>query len=173
MRPDSLVSAAGRELMAALARATPPGAFAEVGVYRGGSAFDLLTLAREQGRELHLYDTFTGIPVSEPARGDWHAPVDFGAVDLAAVREALPEAHFHVGIFPDTFEEIGPVAFVHADADQFASTLAICAVFGPRMVRGGAILFDDYSALLGCRRAVDLCLPSRVILEDGRALVRF
>ncbi len=61
-RLPSLLGAEQLAALATLARATPPGDFAEVGVYRGGSAQVLYEIAQEQNRTLHLFDTFTGTP---------------------------------------------------------------------------------------------------------------
>ena len=66
-----------------------------------------------------------------------------------------------------------PIAFVHADADQYQSTADICRILGPKMVPGGMMLFDDYRCVPSCIRAVDEYFPNREQLPDGRALVRF
>ena len=41
-------------------------AMAEVGVYKGGSAWFIAKVADERGVDLHLFDTFTGIPFHDP-----------------------------------------------------------------------------------------------------------
>lgn len=166
-----------------LAMAAPrPGAFAEVGVYKGGSAQHLYDIARVDDRKLWLFDTFRGIP-NQIEGVDKHAVGDFGDVskdDVARMVKRMPfDTTIVGGIFPGSAERVPAIceerfAFVHADADQFASTTAICAFFGPRMVPGGLILFDDYPWLDGCRHAVDEAFPGRTIIPAcGRALVKF
>ena len=167
-----LPSLIGDDLLRALATAAagaPPGAFVEVGVYKGGSAQVLYDIARHQGRELFLYDTFAGMPVSGPL--DSHPIGDFADCSVEKIRAAFPSAHVIQGIFPHSIVPMPPIAFVHADADQYESTLAICEHLYPQLVTGGAILFDDYRGLRGCIEAVDQCFPNRVLLECRRALV--
>ncbi len=88
-----------------------PGAFAECGVWRGGSVLAMILTLQELGRErdIYLYDTFTGMtaptehdtsPLAEPALHEWEAaqaegrrpwPEVFGAqaFDLESVRRAV------------------------------------------------------------------------------------
>ena len=95
----SIVPAEVIEALVACAETAPPGAVAEIGVYQGGTAWRLMQVCRRQGRALHLFDTFAGIPDAEPI--DRHGVGEF-ASDEAVVRRALPEAVFHTGVFPDT-----------------------------------------------------------------------
>jgi hypothetical protein len=67
-----------------------PGAFAECGVWRGGSVLAMLLTLQELGvedRDVHLYDTFEGMteptehdtsPVDPPALDDWNAARERG-----------------------------------------------------------------------------------------------
>jgi O-methyltransferase len=169
----SLVGAPATEVMVGLASAVPPGNFAEVGVYQGGSAQVLYGIAKAQGRELHLFDTFTGMP---EASGDDNHPVGaFPDGDLAGVMAAMPDAHVHIGIFPGTMVDCGPVAFVHADADQYQTTMAIIETFSLVMVPNGIILFDDYECTRGTTRAVDESFSFDRIKRtpQGKAWVQF
>lgn len=165
----------GDELMGPLrdiAWLMPPGCFVEVGVYQGGSAAWLYRLAEEQGRELFLYDTFTGIPMRRDDC-DHHFVGDFSDCSYEEVRDAFPRAEVIKGLFPDSIVPMPGIAFVHADADQYESTKNICKVLGPLMVSGGVMLFDDYRGLTGCIKAVDECFPRRHVMADGRAMVKF
>lgn len=171
MRLPSLIGDGLLLALADLAGSAPSGAFVEVGVYQGGSAQVLYDIAQEQGRALYLYDTFSGMPVSGSL--DSHPIGDFADCSADTIIAAMPEAHVQVGIFPDTLVDMPPIAFVHADADQYESTKAICLRLGPLMVDGGLLLFDDYRGLKGCIAAVDECFPEREVLpQDERALVR-
>jgi hypothetical protein len=172
--PHSLVASPLIDALVAEARGCPPGAFAEFGVYKGGVAWHLAAAAREQARALWLFDTFEGIPFSDPI--DYHKPGDFSDTSLHAVRSAIPDAIFVPGVFPESAADVDlpAFAFVHVDADQYRSILAACDRFGPLMVPGGAMWFDDYSKLDGATRAVDEVFGSRVKrVVDGRAMVRF
>lgn len=146
----SLLARGTLNSLAALAALAPAGRFAEVGVYKGGSAEVLAKF----GRELHLFDTFSGIPIADP--DDSHRVGDFGDASLSAVRALLPDAVFHVGVFPGTLpRELVGFAFVHVDCDQYASTRDCIARLWPRVVPNGIMLFDDYDCTWGATRAVD------------------
>lgn len=159
------------DMMVGMALATPDGSFAEVGVFQGGSAIRLYQAAQHQKRRLYLFDTFSGMPF----KGEWdsHEIGDFADCSYEKIVQAMPQAIVYKGVFPENLPNFGPVAFVHADADQYQSTIAICDVFKPLMVPGGLILFDDYRGLPGCIKAVDERFPRRIVLPDGRALVKF
>lgn len=140
--PESLIDEPSIREMARLASLTPAGCFVEVGVYKGGSAWFLARVAREQRRALHLFDTFSGIPHARA--DDNHRVGDFGDASLEAVQRAIPGAVFHVGVFPNTMPaDLEPVAFVHCDCDQHDSVKAVIDAFWPRLVSGGVIVFDD------------------------------
>ncbi|MBC8160781.1 MAG: class I SAM-dependent methyltransferase [Roseiflexaceae bacterium] len=156
-----------------------PGELAEVGVFRGGTA--RLLAANATDTSLHLFDTFSGMPATDPQR-DLHRAGDFEQTSLAQVQQYLaPFAHvqFHPGFFPAT---AGPVAehsfrFVHVDVDIYQSTWDCCAFFYPRLTSGGVLLFDDYGlpSCPGVRAAVDrffaACPESPVYLPTGQAFV--
>lgn len=163
-----------RGQMAAYASLTPPGALVEVGVWRGGSAMALYMIAKAQARELHLFDTFTGIPERTP-QYDHHEVGDFKDTDVEAIRRAMPDASLHIGVFPQTLPpHVKDIAFVHADADQYESTKAIIKELGARMVPGGIMVFDDMDHA-GVQKAIAECLPEVKPLDIGwnRALVTF
>ena len=173
-----LLSVMPREIidqMAEIAAGTPPfGDFAEIGVYKGGSAYGLYLVAQEQERQLWLFDTFKGIP-ERTKEYDHHEVGDFKDGDLNTVKKAMPEARVCVGVFPDTIPPyLGPLSFVHADADQYVTTKAICELLGPRMVPGGKMIFDDWDHA-GVQRAVKECLPGLRATDIGwnRLMVNF
>ena len=113
---------------------------------------------------------------------DFHDAGDFGDTSLAAVKSLLkdfPNVTFCRGRFPET---AGPVqdqlfAFVHIDADIYQSVKDSCAVFYPKMVPGGWMVFDDYGFLscAGARTAVNeffVGKPERPIyLPTGQAFI--
>lgn len=159
-------------------RACPPGIIVEVGVYKGGSARVLAGVAREQGRQLWLFDTFCGMPYAD-ASIDFHRKGEFGDTSLEAVRAAIPDAYLVPGVFPKTLKEadklgMKPIALAHIDCDQYRSVKACCEQLAARMVAGGFMVFDDYEALEGARCAVDEVFGRRVEMSPrGKARVRF
>lgn len=141
-----------------------PGDLAEVGVFRGGTA-RLLARTRPE-RELHLFDTFAGLPdrVSEHDRlraGEF-------AASLATVRGFLadcPRVAFHQGQFPTTAAAVADRRFslVHVDVDLYESARACLEFFWPRLSPGGMLVLDDYEhpRTPGIRVAVHEFAPGR------------
>lgn len=173
MIPPSEILPVQLEAMCELARATPPGPFVEVGVYKGGSAWHLMNIAKETERPVHLFDTFTGIPVQDDI--DNHKIGDFNDVDLLEVRKAIPNAWFHVGLFPGTFRRTlfyDGIAFAHIDCDQYQSVKDCIEHLWPIIVSGGVMLFDDFDCTRGCTKAVKEHFAEFELTPSGRAFVR-
>lgn len=165
-RPDSRIAHEQLIALAAVASTAPAGLLVEVGVYRGGSAWHLYQVAQRQGRELHLFDTFTGIP--HKGALDQHAIGDYSGVDLACLKADLPNAIFHVGTFPKTLpDDLTDIAFVHVDCDQYEGHRACIDLLYPRMVPGGLMMFDDYPVLKGARAAVEATFPPDRLIFTG------
>lgn len=158
----------------------------ECGVYKGGTAL-LLAQAIAQGAgtparpQLHLFDTFTGLPPTDTQRDLLHAGA-FADTTLDAVTRLLEEYDFvsyHRGTMPGTFEELeaATISFAHVDVDIYDSVLACCAFIYPRLVAGAVMVFDDYGfpSCPGARRAVDEFFadkPERpLVLHSGQAVV--
>jgi O-methyltransferase len=124
------------------------GAYAEAGVFKGGSA--RLICEEKGGAPLHLFDVFEmlqrgGIAGAERVREH------FGSVHgrLADARQLLatyPNVQFHPGLFPETTAGLEDVrfSFVHLDLDLPGSTSAALEFFHPRLVGGGILIGDDY-----------------------------
>jgi hypothetical protein len=74
-------------------------------------------------------------------------------------RLGVPAADHNVeliqGLFEDTIDLDGPVAFAHLDGDWYESTMTCLTRIAPLLVPGGRIVLDDYYAWSGCRTAVD------------------
>ena len=145
-----LTDAAAIHLLAC-ARAVRPltGAFAEAGVFKGGSA---RLICEEKGdAPLHLFDIFEMLQ-DGPVVGGELVCAHFGVVHgtLREVRRLLrpySNVHFHPGLFPETavgLEHLG-FSFVHLDLDLSGPTEAALDYFHPRLVPGGILLADDYS----------------------------
>lgn len=140
-RPHSELPLEGLKSLATLAALTPPGNFAELGVFQGGSAWVLSELARSQGRKLHLFDTFTGLP---EASGSFRLG-QFSETSPEVVQHWCPEARLFVGLFPDSLtEETRDLAFAHIDCDLRSSCEAALERLWPLLVEGGVMAFDDW-----------------------------
>jgi len=156
IEPGSFVTLVSIEAlcsMVLLAGYAPKGSFAEVGVYQGGSAAVLYELAERQGRNLHLFDTWEGMPFC--GEND-DLPVGcFADVDLPKLKREMPRAKFYQGIFPETMPKyLEPLAFVHVDCDQYQSILDSIDYLFPLLVDGGVMLFDDWTHLPGAQKAI-------------------
>jgi O-methyltransferase len=137
------------------------GDVAEIGVYRGGTA-RLLARTLAGAKTIHLFDTFAGMPRTDPRRDVHHFEGDFDDTSLAEVQRYLGDCEglvFHAGRFPETTAPVRDhrFALVHVDVDIYRSVLDCCEFFYPRMERGGIMLFDDYGFLScpGAKMAVD------------------
>jgi O-methyltransferase len=138
-----------------------PGDVAEIGVYKGGTARLLAKSFEAPGKIVHLFDTFSGMPPTDPDR-DLHKEGDFNDTSLETVSSFLhdcPNVKFYEGLFPVTAKPVKNYKFclVHIDVDIYTSVLDCCKFFYPRMFRGGIMVFDDYGFIScpGAKRAVD------------------
>jgi O-methyltransferase len=133
------------------------GAMAEVGVFQGASA-KLLCEAKGDN-ELHLFDTFGGLPQSSTADKGVHREKQY-LCSLESVQrylEAYKNVFFYPGLFPESAKTMPErrFSFVHLDVDLYESTLAGLEYFYPRLIPGGVILSHDYSILAGVKKAFE------------------
>jgi O-methyltransferase len=158
-----------------------PGDLAEIGVYKGGTARLLAKAAESTEKTLHLFDTFAGMPPSDPTK-DFFTNGSLTDTSLTRVQAFLsdcPRVQFYPGVFPDTATPVAHLNFslVHIDVDIYQSVLACCQVFYPRMAKGGVLVFDDYGFLTcrGGKMAVDEFFADRpaypCYLPTGQAVV--
>jgi len=166
------------------------GEMAECGVYRGGGAL-LMARAIAAARseiglpppELHLFDTFEGMPETSGADADVHSAGDFGDTSLESVGKIMapfPFSTLRPGLIPDSLRglESRRFSFVHIDVDLYKSTVDCLDFFYPRLVPGGIMLFDDYGVTIyefAEKKAVDEFFASRIekpiSLTNGQTLV--
>lgn len=141
----------------ARAQADRAGAFAEVGVYKGASA---KLICEAKGRkELHLFDTFEGLPAATEVDRYVHRVGQYKS-SLESVQEYLQgyeNVHYHKGVFPESAEamEERTYAFVHLDVDLYEGTAGCLEYFYPRLAPGGILLSHDYDWAAGVRKAFD------------------
>lgn len=165
------------------------GAFVECGVWKGGSV-GMMALAHRHSypapsRELHLFDSFEGLP--EPDRtvdgdhavsyshqqaggnleaiGENVGPIEDNH-ELLFGRIGYPEAnvHFHQGWLEETLPRdaggIGKIALLRLDGDWYSSTKVCLDHLYDKVVKNGVVVIDDYGHWEGCRKAVDEFLAS-------------
>lgn len=156
----------------------------ECGVYRGGSAIMLADLCRRHGtspNRLHLFDTFSGMPVSNSDL-DGYSIGSFSDTSLESVKELMaenPEINIHPGVIPDTFKDVGEgtIRLAHIDVDQYESTKACIEFIFPRLAIGGVMVIDDYGfpSCYGAREAVDQYFENKLekplALPTGQAVI--
>lgn len=136
-------------LMCARAARKLPGAMAEAGVYRGGSA--RLICENKGEAPFHLFDVFETL--QDGATGDAEeVRHHFGSTHgtLSEVERLLapyPNVHFHPGLFPATTTGLEDSCFslVHVDLDLPGPTRAALDFFHPRLVAGGILIGDDFA----------------------------
>ncbi len=129
-----------------------PGSFAELGVYKGDSAYVLHLM--DPAREFHLFDTFEGFTekdlANETGKAATYTKHDFADTSIDRVKERLrPEKFiFHQGYFPETTRELdgdAHFALVNMDADLYNPTKAGLEFFYPRLIPGGVLIIHDYN----------------------------
>lgn len=162
-------------------RARVPGAIVECGVWRGGSmeavALTLLALG-DSDRELHLFDTFEGMPppTTHDTRTTASGPVSaeqllaesdkdsrmWAVAGLDDVKQVMAgtgypagKVHFHVGLVEDTTPAQAPetIAILRLDTDWYASTKHELEHLYHRLSPGGVLVLDDYGDWDGARKA--------------------
>lgn len=149
-----------------------PGAFVECGVFAGAQsaamARAIMDIDGSTPRQVHLFDSFAGIPAAGEHDHDLIA-ADFTAgtalCSLAQVKWYMerewhiPESLlvYHPGWFADTLPTLGPdpeqIAVLRIDCDLYESTRLVMEHLYPRVVPGGFVIVDDYN-LDGCRKAL-------------------
>jgi hypothetical protein len=161
-----------------------PGSLVECGTWRGGCVGMMALAHLAKGppatRDVHLFDSFEGLPEPDAAL-DGQSAVEYagdrGSGALAPIGECVatleenralvegaigyPKAllHYHVGWFeervPRDAEATAPIALLRLDGDWYQSTRVCLEHLYPRVVRGGVVVIDDYGRWAGARRAVD------------------
>jgi len=160
-----------------------PGDVAECGVYTGGTALLMCRASAGSGKRIYLFDSFEGLPSIDPDKDVSFEKGQFANDDVASIERLLSEFNdvtdIRKGWIPDSFAglEDSSYAFAHLDVDLYQSTLDCCEYFYPRLVAGGALLFDEYgfAEALGERDAVDEFFADKpespIVLPTGQAVI--
>lgn len=166
------------------------GNIAELGVYRGDTAWKLNALFPM--KKLYLFDTFQGFDIRD-IKEEEHLGCsiaregEFSDTSEPAVLKRLPfpdQAVIRRGYFPATAAGLEQEQFslVSLDADLYAPILSGLMYFYPRLVPGGMILLHDYNneRFRGARQAVNafeqqyspLCLVPLCDLHGTAVIVK-
>ena len=132
-----------------------PGAAAEIGSYRGGSAYFIASaFVHMTGGEvpMHVFDTFEGHPVEAITEHDlFHRAGQFQRTSYERVRRFLSpftQLRIYKGDVLQTLLRLEESLYrlVHIDTDLYRPTIACLDYFGARMSPGGVIVLDDYAS---------------------------
>ena len=168
------------------------GCFVECGVALGGSGIVIATFMPE-GRAFHGYDVFGMIPPPTSDKDDEKSKTRYetirsgqskgiggdpyyGYIENLYDRVVESFARFgqpvdgrrvtlHRGVFQDTLDPPGKIAFAHIDCDWYEPVKLCLERIVPRLSIGAYVVLDDYNDYGGCRTAVDEFLEGREELE--------
>jgi hypothetical protein len=144
------------------------GAAAEIGSFKGGSAYFIAAaFAAALGHEVpvEVIDTFEGHPQDKLSGTDaepHHSGTIFTNTSYEDVRKYLSTFE-RVAVHQGEFSTVAPTlpdqrySLVHVDVDIYESALDCLRYFGPRLVPGGVIVLDDWQSptSAGIRRAAE------------------
>jgi len=148
-----------------------PGDVVECGVFGGAHAAVMALALRghwgsigypSNGRRVHLFDSFEGIPAAGEHDTNWTHPAGTSACSLEDVKRNMKQwgideslLVYHPGWFHETVASMqAPIALLRLDADLYESTRVCLEHLYPLVSPGGWVIVDDF-ALPGCRKAVD------------------
>jgi O-methyltransferase len=128
------------------------GAVAEIGCYQGRTSVLLQMIIDHYapGRELHVFDSFAGLPAPGPHDADYTAEGELatgrGAVRETFARWQVAEPVIHPGWFEDTLPDglPGRLCFAYLDGDLYESVRVSLEQVYPRLTQGAIVIVDDY-----------------------------
>ena len=135
------------------------GNIAEVGTYRGGTAFIISSVIKKTNKKFLIFDTFEGLPNEDkrfrrisPKVG-WLADLNLEEVKKFILSSKIKKNSliFKKGIFPNTTKNLKNYKYslIHLDTDLYSSTISSLKYFYPRLTKGGCIISHDYNSI-GC-----------------------
>lgn len=139
------------------------GNFVECGVWKGGSAVILASMAGK--RMVWLFDSFEGMPKTKLKydqkilkKGDNLASEE-EVKSLLRGLDLDKNVIIKKGWFNQTLlrnkKKIGKIALLRIDADFYESTKSCLDNLYDQVVTDGYVILDDYFGFQGCRKAVD------------------
>jgi len=159
------------------------GDIVECGVWRGGMIAGITELAGD-GRQVHLFDSFEGLPPAREIDGKealrWQTDTtSSGYYDNCTADESFANAsmqrtgHTNFKLWKGWFEETLPkydgnkIAILRLDGDWYDSIKICLKELFPKLVEEGLVILDDYHTWDGCTKAVhdylsEIKSPSRI-----------
>jgi O-methyltransferase len=158
------------------------GDFVECGVWKGGSTMAAALTFLAEGntsRQLHLYDTFEGMPPprddvdihwqgqtasamqagDDPESGMYWARAALNEVkaNVGAIGYPPEKINYIVGKVEDTIPTTIPnrISLLRLDTDWYESTLHELTHLYPLLSAGGLLIIDDYGAWTGAKKATE------------------
>lgn len=142
------------------------GDYAEFGVDAGGVIEQIIKAILPVKKSYHLFDTFEcfadNIIMDEQEKELVEKAKTGEIIRLSQIVDALDKykvpIHYHKGLFNETGKRFNtPLAFVHIDADLYASTKDANEIVIRNIIKGGIIIFHDYgheNIWTGVKRAI-------------------
>lgn len=146
----------------------------EFGCYKGTTSLFLQRLLAETGRQLHVYDSFAGLPskakADESLLGAQYVSGELKATKAEFIKNfkqaGLTLPVIHKGWFNQLSINDLPrsICFAYLDGDFYESIKDSLSLVWPKLAKGALIVVDDYThqGLPGAKRAVDEWLISHV-----------
>jgi hypothetical protein len=135
------------------------GCVIECGCYKGGSTVNLSLATALAGRELHVFDSFEGLPAPQNGDGEhilhfdqkidtYEAGMYAGSLDEVRANVArlgdVGVCHFHRGWFEDTLPGFDvPCVTAFVDVDLCSSLETCVRAIWPLLVDGGALFVHE------------------------------
>jgi O-methyltransferase len=152
-------------------RADVPGYVVELGCFEGGTTMQmrrLLDELKQKDRELHVYDSWQGVPALSPEDKPTADVLPFEkgfcsthreTFDKNFDRSGLRPPHVHSGWFasiPDA-EYPAPIAFAFFDGDMYSSIIDSFNKVYAKLSKGARLVIDDYEweRLPGVKKACE------------------
>lgn len=154
-----------------------PGNIAECGVWTGDVS-EILAKIKPDHVNLHLFDTFEGLPEfssnDKPwsygdrlaQQGDFNCPIETVQERLKTYNNIL----YHKGHILETSKHVEQCLFnyVHIDLDLYGGTRFCLDFFYDRLVIGGLLSIHDYHTLGGVMSAVnEFCAERNIKYVDS------
>lgn len=165
------------------------GVVVELGCFRGAMALWMRAVLDTlgDGRHIHVYDSFQGLPARGPHDSDYldGVPLVAAAKEVIVLHEQWGRAApvIHPGWFSDSLPGGLPdvIAFAYLDGDFYSSILTSLVHCVPRLSPGAVLIVDDYAdtdlnprawdGLPGVKRACDEFFgrpsPIEVVAGEG------
>jgi len=163
-----------------------PGNFVECGVAAGGSSALLSYVIKKYSKRqrfLFAFDSFAGLPA--PSSEDSHGGLDavqmgWGAGTCSAPESSVlaicmrlgclpiikPVKGFYEETLPQAKQIVGPIAFMHMDADWYDSMTTILVHLYDQLSHEALVQVDDYGYWEGCKKAFDDYMSSKGITVE-------